>query len=316
MGIILVTGANGQLGSVLTTALRSHYGAENVIASDINTIDASTGPFEQIDVTNGERLESVVRKYDIKEIYHLAAVLSANGEKAPLHTWEINMKAWLNVLEVSRDNEMEKVFFPSSIAVFGQNAPQTNTPNDACRNPSTAYGISKVAGENWGQYYFTKYGLDVRSLRYPGIIGYQSNPGGGTTDYAVDIYHRAVQQKRFECFLSEHMTLPMIFMDDAVRATLELMTAPKENIKVRTSYNISGTSFSPSQAVAAIKKIYPKFETEYVPDYKEVIAANWPNSVQDAEARRDWNWKPRYNLEKITKTMIANLETKYALNPI
>lgn len=313
---ILVTGANGQLGSVLTAALQNRFGKENVIASDLFPSEQYDGIFEPVDATNTECLEEVLHKYEVKKIFHLAAVLSASGEKAPLRTWEINVKAWLNVLEASKNNDIEQVFFPSSIAVFGGSAPQTDTPNDAYCDPVTSYGISKVAGENWGQYYFTKYGLDVRSLRYPGIIGYQSDPGGGTTDYAVEIYHKAVMYKPFSCFLSEETVLPMIFMDDAIRATLELMEAPKENIKIRTSYNIAGTSFSPSEIVASIKKTYPEFKVEYAPDYRQTIAEKWPNNIQDIEARQDWGWQPQYSLMEITKIMVAMLQDKYAMNAI
>lgn len=310
---ILVTGANGQLGTVLTQSLQHTYGRENVIASDLKLSERYHGIFEVIDATNSERLEEVVRKYKINEIYHLAAILSASGEKAPLNTWDVNMRALLNVLEVSRKNNVEKVFFPSSIAVFGDEAPQENTPNDAFLNPLTSYGISKAAGENWGHYYFSKYGLDVRSLRYPGVIGYQSAAGGGTTDYAVDIYHKAVKQKSFSCFLKENTTLPMIFIDDAIRATLELMDAPRENIKIRTSYNISGTSFSPVEIVASIRNKYPKFMVTYVPDYRQDIASKWPKTIQDAEAKRDWGWKPQYNLDSITAVMIKKLKEKYEI---
>ncbi|WP_420602264.1 NAD-dependent epimerase/dehydratase family protein [Flagellimonas sp.] len=310
---ILITGANGQLGTVLTQALQLKYGLENVIASDLHPSKSYEGIFEVLDVTNVERLEQVILQYEVKQIYHLAAILSANGEKNPLRTWEVNMKALLNVLEASRINHVDKVFYPSSIAVFGESAPQTNTPNDSLLDPVTSYGLSKAAGENWGKYYFHKYGLDVRSLRYPGIIGHQSNPGGGTTDYAVEIFHKAVKQQPFTCFLDEETTLPMIFMDDAVRATLELMEAPRENIKIRTSYNIAGISFSPAQVVDSIREKYPEFKVEYAPDYRQDIASKWPKSILDKEAHRDWSWKPRYSLSKITKTMIDKLENKYAM---
>lgn len=308
---ILVTGANGQLGTVLTKSLQNKYGVENVVASDLRFSEYYNGVFEHIDATDIQRIEEVVRKYNIKEIYHLAAILSANGEKAPLNAWNVNMQALLNVLEVSRMNGVDKVFFPSSIAVFGEAVTQENTPNNACLDPLTSYGISKAAGENWGNYYFAKYGLDVRSLRYPGVIGHQSVAGGGTTDYAVEVYHKAVLQEPFICFLNENTTLPMIFIDDAIRATLELMDAPKKNIKIRTSYNISGTSFSPSEVVASIRNIYPEFEVNYAPDYRQDIASKWPNTIQDTEARLDWGWKAEYNLESITNVMLNKLKEKY-----
>lgn len=308
---ILVTGAMGQLGLVLLKSLQSKFGQQNVIASDVRPAENFKGIFECIDATDAVRLQEIVQKYQVTQIYHLAAILSANGEKLPLKTWDINMRAWLNVLEISRQNGIEKVFFPSSIAVFGESACQDNTPNDAYLDPTTSYGISKTAGENWGQYYFLRYGLDVRSLRYPGVIGYQSDPGGGTTDYAVDIYHKAVLQEPFTCFLGAHTMLPMIFMDDAIRATLELMDAPKERVKVRTSYNIAGTSFTPQQVVASIKELYPEFNANYDPDYRQDIAAKWPNSINDNNANTDWGWKPRYGLSQITETMVSMLENRY-----
>jgi len=311
--IILVIGANGQLGSVLVDALQNKYGKENVVASDLRGKEGFDGVFEIIDATDFERIQEVVTKYQVTQIYHLAAILSARGEENPLKTWDINMKTLFNVLEVSRLNNIDKVFFPSSIAVFGEGAPQDNTPNNAYLDPATVYGISKAAGENWGQYYFMRYGLDVRSIRYPGVIGSQSLPGGGTTDYAVDIYHKAVLDKPFSCFLKKDTTLPMIFMEDAIRATLELMDAPKENIKMRTSYNIAGSSFSPEEIVTEIHKTYPNFKIEYSPDFRQNIADKWPRSIDDSIARNEWNWKPKYNLETITKTMIKKLKEQYAI---
>lgn len=310
--IILVIGANGQLGSVLIKALQDKYGKENVVASDLRIKDGFNGVFEIIDATDFERIQEVVTQYQVTQIYHLAAILSARGEENPLKTWDINMKTLFNVLEISRLNDIEKVFYPSSIAVFGEGAPQDNTPNNAYLDPATVYGISKAAGENWGQYYFMKYGLDVRSIRYPGVIGYQSLPGGGTTDYAVDIYHKAVLNESFNCFLKKDTILPMIFMEDAIRATLELMDAPKENIKTRTSYNIAGSSFSPEEIATEIRKTYPNFEIEYTPDFRQNIADKWPRSIDDLIARNEWNWKPKYNLETITKTMIEKLKEQYA----
>lgn len=307
---ILVIGANGQLGSVLIKALQDKYGKERVIASDLKSRDGFDGLFEIIDATDIERIQEVVSQYQVTQIYHLAAILSAKGEGNPLKTWEINMTTLFNVLEVARLNNLDKVFYPSSIAVFGQAAPQNNTPNNTCLDPATVYGMSKAAGENWGQYYFIKYGLDVRSIRYPGIIGYQSLPGGGTTDYAVEIYHKAVLNEPFTCFLKKNTTLPMIFMEDAVRATIELMETPKENIKTRTSYNIAGTSFSPSEIAFEISKILPNFKIEYKPDFRQQIADKWPKSIDDALARNEWNWKSKYNLSTITKIMIEKLRSQ------
>nr|WP_299312465.1 NAD-dependent epimerase/dehydratase family protein [uncultured Aquimarina sp.] len=308
---VLVIGANGQLGSVLTKELRKKYTIENVVASDLKENDNQKGIFEIIDATDRNRIQEIVERYNITQIYHLAAILSAKGEETPLATWDINMKTLFNVLEVSRNNNIDKVFFPSSIAVFGEGAPLENTPDDAYLNPATVYGISKAAGENWAQYYFMRYGLDVRSIRYPGVVGYQSMPGGGTTDYAVDIYHKAVLKEEFNCFLKEDVTLPMIFMDDAIRATIELMEAPKESITVRTSYNIAGISFSPEEVVTEIRKLYPDFKVNYKPDFRQEIASRWPSSIDDASAIKDWGWQPEFNLKAITEIMVQKLQEKY-----
>ena len=308
---ILIIGANGQLGSVLTKELQSIYGKESVIASDVFLDTEFDGIFEIIDATDLDKINKIINKYSIKEIYHLAAILSAKGEEKPLWTWDLNIKMMLNVFEASRLNKVNKVFFPSSIAVFGDKAPLINTPQSAFLNPSTVYGISKAAGENWAQYYFTKYGLDIRSIRYPGIIGYQSMPGGGTTDYAVEIYHSAVKQEKYSCFLNPETKLPMIFMDDAIRSTIELMQAPKKSIKTRTSYNLGSMSFSPSEIALEIQKLYPNFKVEYNADFRQEIADKWPNSINDDEARKDWNWKPKYDLKSMTVLMLEKLEEKY-----
>lgn len=313
---ILVTGANGQLGSVLIPALRARYGDEGVIASDLHPRRGYGGLFEVLDATDEKRLVEIVRKYRITQIYHLAAILSASGERSPLRTWHINMTALLNVLEVSRREEIERVFYPSSIAVFGESAPQGNTPNDAFLDPLTAYGISKAAGEHWANYYFKKHGLDVRSVRYPGVIGHQSDPGGGTTDYAVEIFHHAVQAQTYTCFLAPDETLPMIFMDDAIRATIELMEAPPEKIHNRTSYNLAGLSFSPAELAAAIRKHCPDFQVSYAPDSRQAIAAAWPDGIDDTPARNDWGWAPAYDLEKLVSAMLVNLKRKYAAQPL
>lgn len=309
--VLLVIGANGQLGSVLTEALKDKYGPENIIASDIREENNVSGHFEIVDATDITALRTVIEKYKVTQIYHLAAILSAKGEENPIFTWDVNMKSWLNVLEVSRLTGIEKVFFPSSIAVFGESVNKEYASQNSYLIPTTVYGISKVAGENWSKYYFSKYNLDVRSLRFPGIIGYQSMPGGGTTDYAVDIYHKAVLNQKFECFLAPDTTLPMIFIDDAIRAVLELMEAPKDRIKVRTSYNLSGTSFSPFELTASIQKEYPAFEVNYQPDFRQKIADSWPQKIDDSTAAKDWNWQPSYNLNDITHTMISKLKEKY-----
>ncbi|WP_166383185.1 NAD-dependent epimerase/dehydratase family protein [Polaribacter sp. 11A2H] len=314
--IILITGSSGQLGTVLAEKLQKKYGIENIIATDLRENPTFNGVFETLDVTDFKAIEATVLKYKITQIYHLAAILSANGEKHPLSTWDINMKTLFNVLEVSRIHKISKVFFPSSIAVFGNNIERSNTPQSSNLTPSTVYGISKAAGENWGKYYFDKYDLDVRSLRYPGVIGYQSLPGGGTTDYAVDIFHKAVKNEDFECFLSSETMLPMIYMDDAIRATLELMEAPKEKITVRTSYNISGLSFTPNQLASSIKEKYSSLKINYKPDFRQEIASSWPMSIDDTQARKDWDWKPKFNIKTLTETMLKNLELKYNNNLI
>ena len=308
---VLIIGANGQLGSVLSEELQKIHGKDNVIASDVYSSSTFDGVFEIIDATDIKAIENIVNKYAVNQIYHLAAILSAKGEKNPLRTWDLNMKMMLNVFEVSRTNNIKKVFFPSSIAVFGDKAPLENTPQSAILNPATVYGMSKAAGENWAQYYFNKYGLDIRSIRYPGVIGYQSMPGGGTTDYAVDIYHSAVKQEKYSCFLNPETKLPMIFMDDAIRSTVELMQAAKENIKTRTSYNLGSMSFSPREITAEIQKLYPNFKVEYNADFRQEIADKWPKSINDDEARKDWNWKPKYDLKLMTVLMLNKLEEKY-----
>ena len=308
---VLIIGANGQLGSVLSEELQKIHGKSNVIASAIYLNSAFDGIFEIIDATDIKAIEDIVNKYAINQIYHLAAILSAKGEKNPLRTWDLNMSMMLNVFEVARTSNVKKVFFPSSIAVFGDKAPLENTPQSAILNPATVYGMSKAAGENWAQYYFNKHGLDIRSIRYPGVIGYQSMPGGGTTDYAVDIYHSAVKQEKYSCFLNPETKLPMIFMDDAIRSTIELMQAPKKNIKTRTSYNLGSMSFSPNEITEEIQKLYPNFKVEYNADFRQEIADKWPKSINDDEARKDWNWKPKYDLESMTVLMLEKLEKKY-----
>ncbi|SDS30516.1 Nucleoside-diphosphate-sugar epimerase [Polaribacter sp. KT25b] len=306
--VILIVGANGQLGTVLSQKLQQIYGNSHVITSDLFKKNDSEPNFITLDATDFKAVEDVVLKNKITQIYHLAAILSAKGEQNPLATWSLNMKTLFNVLEVSRLHKIQKVFFPSSIAVFGHNIDKENTLQYSNLTPTTVYGMSKVAGENWIHYYYQKYGLDVRSLRYPGVIGYQSLPGGGTTDYAVDIYHKAIINEVFECFLAPKTTLPMMYMDDVIRATIELMEAPKENISVRTSYNIAGISFSPEEIAQSIKEFYPDFKIKYNPDFRQAIADSWPKIINDSEARKDWNWKPAFDLKLMTKTMIKNLK--------
>ena len=308
---ILIIGANGQIGSVLTEVLRTNFGVENVIASDVREPPLSKGIFESIDVLNAGRLAEIVNKYRVTQVYHLAAILSAKGEVDPKWAWDINMNGLMNVFDVARTKGIRKVFYPSSIAVFGNNAPKKNTPQETNLTPSTVYGISKVAGELWSEYYNNRYNLDVRSLRYPGVIGYQSEPGGGTTDYAVDIFHYAVKEEHYPCFLNDKTELPMIYMEDAIRATIELMEAPSANISIRTSYNLAGMSFTPSELADCIKTYIPDFKVSFEPDFRQKIANSWPGSIDDSLARRDWHWQPEFDLQKMTADMIFHLKEKY-----
>lgn len=307
---ILITGANGQIGSELTNTLRQIHGRENILASDIVAGKEENEPFGIVNILDRERLEQVIEKQGVTQIYHLAAILSARGEQDPLKTWQINMDGLFNVLETAKKYNLDKVFFPSSIAVFGRNTPAENTPQHTVLEPSTVYGMSKLAGENWCQYYFEKYGLDVRSVRYPGIIGHGQKPGGGTTDYAVEIYHEAIKGKDYECFLSENTALPMMYMEDAIRGTIDIMEAPKEQIKIRTSYNLSGMSFTPKEIYTEIKKHIPDFQVSYKPDFRQAIADSWTDSIDDSAARQDWGWKPKFNLDSMTVDMLLNLKNK------
>lgn len=309
---ILVTGAGGQIGTVLTESLRKRYGPDQVIATDIRPNSQPDGIFEQLDIMDRERLTQLIEDYKITQIYHLVAILSANGEKDPLRTWQINMDSLFNVLEAARTHQIDRIFFPSSIAAFGPNAPAFNTPQLSYLDPTTVYGISKAAAENWCNYYFTKYNLDIRSLRYPGIISYQSAAGGGTTDYAVDIFQAALETGDFTCFLSADTKLPMIYMEDAVRATMELMESPMEQIKIRTSYNLAGLSFTPAEIADEIKKHIPNFTIQYDPDFRQAIADSWPASIDDTSARKDWNWKPLFDLPKMTAEMLLQLKKRSA----
>ena len=310
---ILVIGANGQIGSVLTRALRQEHGQDNVIATDIHLpIDGNNYlPFEILDATDAAKMSFIIEKYRITQIYHMAAILSAKGEINPLKTWDVNMACLFNVLEAARSNKLKKVFFPSTIAVFGSNTPRVNTPQDTIRTPETVYGMSKVAGENWCSYYHKKYGIDVRGLRFPGIIGSQSVNNGSTTDYALEIFHKALKEGSFECFLKEDRRLPMLYINDAVRATLELMDAPASKITIRSSYNITGMSFTPNEVYQEIKKHVPNFKITYNPDFRQAIAESLPESVDDSQAQKDWGWKPQFDLAKMTVEMITHLKKKY-----
>ncbi len=308
---ILVTGATGQIGTVLTEALRGQYGINNVLATDIKKPEQDNGRFEMLDILNTQRIREVVEDHQITTVFHLAAILSASGEWNPQKTWNVNMNGLMSILELGLETTVKKVFFPSTIAVFGKTTPRINTPQHTVMTPSTVYGISKSAGELWCNYYHQRFGLDVRSVRYPGIISYQSMPGGGTTDYAVDIFHHALQHGTYSCFLEGDTRLPMMYMDDAIRATLELMAAPAENVKVRTSYNLAAMSFTPAELAAAIQKHLPDFTISYAPDERQAIAASWTESIDDQPARDDWGWNPAFDLDAMTTEMLTQLRKKY-----
>lgn len=308
---ILIIGACGQIGSELTAKLREIYGTDNVIASDIRKGDQDvfkSGPFEVLDAMNFDAVAAVVEKYEIEEVYLMAALLSATAEKNPAFAWDLNMNSLFHVLNLAKENKIKKVFWPSSIAVFGPTTPRDNTPQYTVMEPSTVYGISKQTGERWCEYYFNKYGVDVRSIRYPGLISWKTLPGGGTTDYAVDIYYKAVEENKYTCFLSENTALPMMYMDDAIKATISIMQAPKEEIKIRSSYNLSAMSFTPREIAASIAKVQPGFTIDYAPDFRQAIADSWPASIDDQKARQDWGWKHDFDLESMTKEMLENLK--------
>ncbi|MBC8081944.1 MAG: NAD-dependent epimerase/dehydratase family protein [Hymenobacter sp.] len=313
---ILVIGAGGQLGLELTQELRQLYGAANVVAADVRAPKdpevRQAGPFELLDVLDKPRLTDVVRQYKPRQVYHLAALLSATAEKNPKFGWQLNMDGLFNVLDAAVDLGVRQVYWPSSIAVFGPDTPRYDTPQLTVMNPNTVYGISKLAGEQWCEWYFRRHGLDVRSLRYPGLIGYKSLPGGGTTDYAVDIYHRAVAGQPYECFLKEDTYLPMMYMPDALRATLDLMHAPADQLTVRSSYNLGAMSFSPADITASIQRHYPGFRPTYRPDSRQQIADSWPASLNDTQARHDWHWQPQFTLDKMTDDMLVHLRQHVA----
>lgn len=307
---ILIIGACGQIGSELTQRLREVYGLDNVIASDIRKGSQEvfqTGPFETIDALNYDQVAAAVEKYQIDEVYLMAALLSATAEKNPAFGWDLNMNSLFHVLNLAKDGKIKKVFWPSSIAVFGPTTPKQNTPQYTVMEPSTVYGISKQAGERWCEYYYNRYGVDVRSIRYPGLISWKTPPGGGTTDYAVDIYYKAIEENKYTCFLSEETELPMMFMDDAIRATIGIMQADKDEVKIRSSYNLSAMSFTPKQIAESIAKVQPGFEISYEPDFRQAIADSWPSSINDDSARNDWGWKHEFDMEKMTKVMLENL---------
>lgn len=306
---VLVIGAGGQLGSELTQGLWRLYGKQNVVATDVKPADGvlASGDFEILDVLNSEQLQNLVSKNKFTQIYHLAAVLSATGEKNPKLAWRLNMEGLINVMDVAVDQKVSRVYWPSSIAAFGPTTPKIKTPQDTIMDPTTVYGISKLAGERWCEWYFKNKGLDVRSLRYPGLIGYKTKPGGGTTDYAVDIFFKALTEKKFTCFLKPDTYLPMMYMDDAVKATLQLMEAPATNVKVRSSYNVTGMSFCPAEVAKEIQRFIPEFEINYAPDFRQQIADSWPKSINDTPARLDWGWEPSFDLDDMTADILKNL---------
>ncbi|MCW8981548.1 MAG: NAD-dependent epimerase/dehydratase family protein [Altibacter sp.] len=308
---ILIIGASGQIGTELTVSLRQRYGNHKVIASDIVEGDAAMladGPFEILDAMDYDAVQDVVMRHEITDVYLMAAMLSATAEKFPMKAWNLNMNSLFNVLNLARDKKIEKIFWPSSIAVFGPTTPKTDTPQRTVMEPSTVYGISKQTGERWCEYYHKRFGVDVRSIRYPGLISYTAPPGGGTTDYAVDIYHKALKHKNYVCFLKEDTTLPMMYMEDAIKATVGIMEAPAEAIKIRSAYNLAAFSFNPEEIAASIRKHIPDFKISYEPDFRQAIADSWPQSIDDSEARKDWGWSHAFSLEEMTEVMLQNLK--------
>ncbi len=310
---ILVIGCAGQIGSELTLALRKLYGDANVVASDIKPAGkeiTESGPFEILDVLDTHRLFGTVSRNKITQIYHLAAILSGNAEKKPIASWHINMSGLMNVLELARELQLKKIFWPSSIAVFGPTTPRSNTPQYTVMEPNTVYGISKLAGERWMEYYYQKFGVDTRSVRYPGLISYKTEAGGGTTDYAVEIFYEAIRNKKYECFLKEDTALPMMFMDDAIKATIGLMESDASHLSLRSSYNVAGISFTPKTISEEIKKHIPDFKITYKPDFRQAIADSWPMSIDDTVARKDWGLECKYDLKKMTEVMLTEIKKK------
>lgn len=307
---ILIIGACGQIGTELTKKLREEYGTNNVIASDVRKTDpefVSSGPFEVVNALDFNQIEHTIEKHGVTDVYLMAALLSATAEKNPAFAWDLNMNSLFHVLNLAKAGKIKKIFWPSSIAVFGPTTPKQNTPQYTVMEPSTVYGISKQSGERWCEYYHNIYGVDVRSIRYPGLISWSTPPGGGTTDYAVDIYHKALENGNYTCFLSEDTRLPMMYMDDAIRATIEIMKAPAENIKIRSSYNLSAMDFTPREITAAIQQQLPEFTISYEPDFRQKIADSWPQSIDDSSARADWGWNHDFNLQSMTADMLAHL---------
>lgn len=313
MDKILVIGCSGQIGSELTLELRKIYGDSKVIATDIRPAPpdvAGSGPFEILDVLDASKLQLILEHEKVTQIYHLAAILSGNAEKRPLPSWDINMRSLLNVLELARELKIRKIFWPSSIAVFGPTTPRFDTPQFTIMEPNTVYGISKLAGERWIEYYFNKYGVDTRSLRYPGLISYKTEAGGGTTDYAVEIFYEAIRHKKYDCFLGPDSALPMMFMPDAIKATIDVMEADSAKLSLRSSYNVAGISFTPAVLAGEIKKHIPEFEITYTPDFRQAIADSWPARIDDSVAKQDWGLNYQYDLSKMTTVMLNEISNK------
>jgi nucleoside-diphosphate-sugar epimerase len=312
-GKILIIGACGQIGTELTQRLRAIHGTENVIASDIRKLNVdvvNSGPFEVVNALDYNQIQHLIEVHHIETVYLMAALLSATAEKNPAFAWDLNMNSLFHVLNLAKAKKIKKIFWPSSIAVFGPTTPKENTPQYTIMEPSTVYGISKQSGERWCEYYHSVYGVDVRSVRYPGLISWSSPPGGGTTDYAVDIFHKALLENKYECFLSENTKMPMMYMDDAIRATIEIMDAPPENIKIRSAYNLAAMSFTPKEIALEIQKHLPDFSITYAPDFRQKIADSWPASIDDSFARKDWNWQQKYDLAKMTSEMLQMLKNQ------
>jgi nucleoside-diphosphate-sugar epimerase len=310
---ILIIGACGQIGTELTQKLRGIYGVENVIASDIRKLNidvVNSGPFEVINALDFNQIQHLVEVHQIDEVYLMAALLSATAEKNPAFAWDLNMNSLFHVLNLAKAGKIKKIFWPSSIAVFGPTTPRENTPQYTIMEPSTVYGISKQTGERWCEYYHNIYGVDVRSIRYPGLISWSSPPGGGTTDYAVDIFHKAIAKKKYDCFLSSETKMPMMYMDDAIAATIQIMQSAKEQIKIRSSYNLAAMSFTPAEIAEEIKKHIPEFTITYHPDFRQKIADSWPASIDDSAAREDWNWNHKFDISSMTKDMLDHLKNK------
>jgi nucleoside-diphosphate-sugar epimerase len=325
---ILIIGASGQVGSELVVSLRKIYGETNVIASDIYPVNSKLrahstviyskkmnkrGPYIELDALDKNKIYHIIKSYKINQVYLLAAMLSAKSEKNVELAWRLNTLSLSNILLLSKEKHVKKIFWPSSIAVFGPTTPKKMTPQYTIMEPNTVYGISKLAGERWCEYYFNKFNVDVRSIRYPGLIGWKADPGGGTTDYAVDIFHQAIKDGKYDSFLSENTRLPMMYMQDAIRATIELMEAPTEQVKIRSSYNLAGVSFTPKQIAVEVSKHIPNFEITYNPDFRQAIADSWPSSIDDSYAQKNWGWELKYNLEKMTTDMIINLKKQYKI---